>query len=111
MDRLSLFYKIDKLNFFSGEDSQDLARRNFWNTGPYPPPLTPYPAPVKETSHQGKKNHLKLKSSSNICSTHVAYCLGIDEDDDAPMEDTAATDDMPPLEGDAEDASRMEEVD
>merc|ERR1712029_105687 len=37
--------------------------------------------------------------------------LGIDEADDAPMEDTAATDDMPPLEGDAEDASRMEEVD
>jgi len=38
--------------------------------------------------------------------------LGIDEDDDAPMEDTvASTDDMPPLEGDAEDASRMEEVD
>merc|ERR1712126_243231 len=37
--------------------------------------------------------------------------LGIDEDDDAPMEDPAATDDMPPLEGDAEDASRMEEVD
>jgi molecular chaperone HtpG len=38
--------------------------------------------------------------------------LGIDEDDDAPLEDTAAsTDDMPPLEGDAEDASRMEEVD
>merc|ERR1712141_380544 len=37
--------------------------------------------------------------------------LGIDEDDDAPMEDTAATDDMPPLEGYAEDASRMEEVD
>merc|ERR1711899_319053 len=38
--------------------------------------------------------------------------LGIDEDDDAPMEDTAAsTDDMPPLECDAEDASRMEEVD
>jgi molecular chaperone HtpG len=39
--------------------------------------------------------------------------LGIDEDDDAPMEDTgaASVDDMPPLEGDAEDASRMEEVD
>merc|ERR1712045_339548 len=37
--------------------------------------------------------------------------LGIDDDDDAPMEDNAATDDMPPLEGDAEDASRMEEVD
>merc|ERR1712224_401218 len=38
--------------------------------------------------------------------------LGIDEDDDVPVEDTAAaTDDMPPLEGDADDASRMEEVD
>lgn len=40
--------------------------------------------------------------------------LGIDEEDDAPMEDTAgaaSVDDMPPLEGDAEDASRMEEVD
>merc|ERR1739847_203726 len=38
--------------------------------------------------------------------------LGIEEDDDAPMEDPAASpDDMPPLEGDAEDASRMEEVD
>ena len=40
--------------------------------------------------------------------------LGIDEDDDmASMDDigAASTDDMPPLEGDAEDASRMEEVD
>merc|ERR1719511_493404 len=37
--------------------------------------------------------------------------LGIDDDGRRPMEDTAATDDMPPLEGDAEDASRMEEVD
>jgi len=40
--------------------------------------------------------------------------LGIDEDDDmAAVDDlaTASTDDMPPLEGDAEDASRMEEVD
>merc|ERR1711884_1003932 len=37
--------------------------------------------------------------------------LGID-DDDADIEETAADDmDMPPLEGDAEDASRMEEVD
>ena len=37
--------------------------------------------------------------------------LGIDEDDSEV--DTAAADDsdMPPLEGDAEDASRMEEVD
>jgi len=37
--------------------------------------------------------------------------LGIDEDE-ADIEETAADDmDMPPLEGDAEDASRMEEVD
>merc|ERR1712048_337742 len=40
--------------------------------------------------------------------------LGIDEDDEAiPLDDAeaASTDDMPPLEGDSEDASRMEEVD
>merc|ERR1719384_1801713 len=40
--------------------------------------------------------------------------LGIDEDDDAlPLDgaEAASTDDMPPLEGDMEDASRMEEVD
>jgi len=40
--------------------------------------------------------------------------LGIDEDDEAGIQDSAeaaATDDMPPLEGDLEDASRMEEVD
>lgn len=40
--------------------------------------------------------------------------LGIDEDDEAGAQDNveaAATDDMPPLEGDLEDASRMEEVD
>jgi len=40
--------------------------------------------------------------------------LGIDEDDEAlPLDDAeaASTDDMPPLEGDMEDASRMEEVD
>merc|ERR1712088_481594 len=36
--------------------------------------------------------------------------LGID-DDDAEIEDVADDMDMPPLEGDAEDASRMEEVD
>merc|ERR1711893_168212 len=36
--------------------------------------------------------------------------LGIDEDDEVAPE-TAADEDMPPLEGDAEDASRMEEVD
>merc|ERR1712150_408151 len=40
--------------------------------------------------------------------------LGIDEDDEALAQEdagAASTDDMPPLEGDAEDASRMEEVD
>jgi molecular chaperone HtpG len=36
--------------------------------------------------------------------------LGIDEDETETIED-AVVDDMPPLEGDAEDASRMEEVD
>merc|ERR1712083_668485 len=36
--------------------------------------------------------------------------LGID-DDEAVEEDVADDSDMPPLEGDAEDASRMEEVD
>lgn len=36
------------------------------------------------------------------------------EDDDTPADDSAAaasTEDMPPLEGDEDDASRMEEVD
>merc|ERR1712003_214294 len=38
--------------------------------------------------------------------------LGIDEDDEADVaEEVAGDDDMPPLEGDDEDASRMEEVD
>merc|ERR1712051_100349 len=37
--------------------------------------------------------------------------LCIDDDDVDAVEDAAGTDDMPPLEGDAEDASRMEEVD
>jgi molecular chaperone HtpG len=37
--------------------------------------------------------------------------LGIDEDDMDGSADDTAVDDMPPLEGDAEDASRMEEVD
>jgi len=37
--------------------------------------------------------------------------LGIDEDDVEGAGDDIAVDDMPPLEGDAEDASRMEEVD
>merc|ERR1711860_155863 len=38
--------------------------------------------------------------------------LGIDEEEDVEaVEESAGMDDMPPLEGDAEDASRMEEVD
>ena len=40
----------------------------------------------------------------HICST------GVEEDDSAPEAD-AAVEDMPPLEGDDDDASRMEEVD
>lgn len=46
-----------------------------------------------------------------LCS-FVVFFLGIDEDDVAPEESTAApTEDMPPLEGDDDDTSRMEEVD
>merc|ERR1711893_254981 len=41
----------------------------------------------------------------------IKLCLGIDDDDVEAVEDSAGMDDMPPLEGDAEDASRMEEVD
>lgn len=37
--------------------------------------------------------------------------LGIDEEDAAPVEDSNTAEEMPPLEGDDEDASRMEEVD
>ncbi|XP_075229814.1 heat shock protein 83 [Lycorma delicatula] len=37
--------------------------------------------------------------------------LGIDEDDTAPPEDDKVDAEMPPLEGEGEDASRMEEVD
>merc|ERR1711963_772116 len=37
--------------------------------------------------------------------------LGIDDDGDDGADDNAGIEDMPPLEGDAEDASRMEEVD
>ena len=40
----------------------------------------------------------------------VKLGLGIDEDE-ADIEETVDDMDMPPLEGDAEDASRMEEVD
>lgn len=37
--------------------------------------------------------------------------LGIEEDDTPAEETTAPDEEMPPLEGDEEDASRMEEVD
>lgn len=37
--------------------------------------------------------------------------LGIDEEDAAPVEESNTGEEMPPLEGDDEDASRMEEVD
>ena len=43
---------------------------------------------------------------------HRMIKLGLGIDDDEPEMEAAADDsDMPPLEGDAEDASRMEEVD
>lgn len=43
----------------------------------------------------------------------VAIPTGIDEDDSVPesSDDAPSTEDMPPLEGDEDDASRMEEVD
>lgn len=42
----------------------------------------------------------------------ICFPPGIDEDEVTPEESTAApTEDMPPLEGDDDDTSRMEEVD
>lgn len=42
----------------------------------------------------------------------ITFFPGIDEDDMTPEESTAVpTEDMPPLEGDDDDTSRMEEVD
>ena len=41
----------------------------------------------------------------------ICYIAGVDEDDEIVAESASASDDMPPLEGDDEDASRMEEVD
>merc|ERR1719188_1977741 len=43
------------------------------------------------------------------CMIKLGLC--IDDDDVDAVDDAAGMDDMPPLEGDAEDASRMEEVD
>lgn len=41
----------------------------------------------------------------------ISLGLGIDDDTTVIPEDVNPLDDMPPLEGDEEDASRMEEVD
>jgi molecular chaperone HtpG len=50
---------------------------------------------------------------ANRINRMIKLGLGIDEDDAAPTGESqeAASDDMPPLEGDEDDASRMEEVD
>merc|ERR1712223_860137 len=48
---------------------------------------------------------------SQIIHRMIKLGLGIDDDADDAVEDAGGMDDMPPLEGDAEDASRMEEVD
>ncbi|XP_076459306.1 heat shock protein 83-like [Babylonia areolata] len=53
-------------------------------------------------------------SHANRIHRMVKLGLGIDEDDSVPETgdgDVPSTDDMPPLEGDEDDASRMEEVD
>lgn len=54
-------------------------------------------------------------SHANRIHRMVKLGLGIDEDDSVPESESVdaapATDDMPPLEGDEDDASRMEEVD
>ncbi|XP_075900765.1 heat shock protein HSP 90-alpha [Nelusetta ayraudi] len=52
------------------------------------------------------------QTHSNRIYRMIKLGLGIDEDDPTPDEPTAApTEDMPPLEGDDDDTSRMEEVD
>jgi hypothetical protein len=51
----------------------------------------------------------KIESTSfNVCND--LCCVGIDEDE-TPEQQETTTEDMPPLEGDEDDASRMEEVD
>ncbi|TNM95097.1 hypothetical protein fugu_017856 [Takifugu bimaculatus] len=52
------------------------------------------------------------QTHSNRIYRMIKLGLGIDEDEVTPEESTAApTEDMPPLEGDDDDTSRMEEVD
>lgn len=43
-------------------------------------------------------------------TTMFLWLSGVDEDE-MPVDTEATTEDMPPLEGDDDDASRMEEVD
>ena len=58
-------------------------------------------------SSEGGRERIKL-----FILRMIKLGLGIDEEDDAVEVDAAGDDsEMPPLEGDAEDASRMEEVD
>merc|ERR1711994_597774 len=70
-----------------------------------------------EKKDEKKKKTIKEKYSEDpqihAQRIHRMIKLGLGiEDDDGDVEDAAADDmDMPPLEGDAEDASRMEEVD
>ena len=58
-----------------------------------------------------------FNSSSNTAqplNTYLRVVFTGVEDDDTPADNTAAaasTEDMPPLEGDEDDTSRMEEVD
>merc|ERR1712213_129950 len=79
---------------------------------------------LRDTSTMGyvaAKKHMEINPDHGIIEDpqihaqriHRMIKLGLGiEDDDGDVEDAAADDmDMPPLEGDAEDASRMEEVD
>merc|ERR1712210_228135 len=70
---------------------------------------------LRDTSTMGymaAKKHLEINPAVHARRIHrmIKLGLGIDEDDEA--EAAVADDtDMPPLEGESEDASRMEEVD
>merc|ERR1712062_806025 len=81
---------------------------------------------LRDTSTMGymaAKKHLEVNPDHAIVRTledphthanrihrMIKLGLGVDEDEEVVTE-SAAADDMPPLEGDDEDASRMEEVD